>query len=185
MPSRWTGQHDHLRRFGWLDGNATMAVGVLVRPNCAGKEIRKCLLLRPMRRSVCQRTVFPERLPHQANSEVCVCKLGRLPDPDFDLLECLKHRCIVVAPEKRRPHLLRDSRMKLVARKPVRTTVRMHLIARSHLSTASGNDHPLTPVTQASAPEAPRVQARPTPPSAPGSDRAAGPADTLEPCKGD
>ena len=46
--------------------------------------------------------------------------LRRLPDADFDLFECLKHRRIVVAPEKGRPDLLRDSGMKLVPGKPGR-----------------------------------------------------------------
>ena len=32
-----TGQHDHFDRLLWLDGNTTMAVGVLVRPDCAGE----------------------------------------------------------------------------------------------------------------------------------------------------
>ena len=65
--------------------------------------------------------------------------------PYFDLLECLKHRRIVVAPEEQRPHLLRDSRMKLTTRKQVRTTVRAHLIACPQPSAAPGDDHiPLT-----------------------------------------
>ena len=64
-------------------GNAMMAVGVLVRPDCACKDIRKRLLLRPMRCSVCQRTTFAERLSHQTDSKVCVCILRRKKITDF------------------------------------------------------------------------------------------------------
>ena len=80
-----------------------MAVGILVRPDCARKEIRERLLLRLKSRRVCQKTAFPGRLPHQANSDVLCLPFCDLPDLDFDLFECLKHPRIIVAPEKR-PH---------------------------------------------------------------------------------
>ena len=81
-----TRQHHHLEGLACLNGDVTMAVGILVGSDCARKEISEHPLFRVERQTVCQGIIFPERFPHEYASVVPVWKISGLPNHTFSAI---------------------------------------------------------------------------------------------------
>lgn len=94
------------------NGDVPVTVRVLVVPNGPSKQICECLLF-SSRSIVVRQQPGPwlESSAHKLHPEIVRGKSAGIPDRDLYLLEGLKDRSVVVAPEERRRDFLCDSRV--------------------------------------------------------------------------
>src|SRR4051794_28025953 len=74
------------------------------------QQIGRIALAVPMPRLSCRLRsgALMKRLPHQAHADLLIARPDGRPNRNFDFLECLENRGVVLAPEKIGPYLLRN-----------------------------------------------------------------------------
>src|ERR1019366_6158407 len=108
----------------------SMALRVLIHSDRAGEEVRDSLLFSDRQRGVCQRTGSnggflgidrTERIAHQRCSNIFISESSCAANGNFNLAECLKHRCVIIATKERRIDSSGNKPMKLALRADSKT----------------------------------------------------------------